>query len=145
MSEFEKYILQGEPQQVEKARIWQTAIGLQDVDGLKTSPYLQETASRHIEGEITINEVRSLLDNYYESKSAREAVEERTEEADKVSAAITAILSERTFTFSPDYLISIHHRLLVVSTNLQVKSGTIISVRKNGYLTVPLFCIQMLI
>ena len=111
MSEFEKYILQGEPQQVEKARIWQTAIGLQDVDGLKTSPYLQETASRHIEGEITINEVRSLLDNYYESKSAREAVEERTEEADKVSAAITAILSERTFTFSPDYLISIHHRL----------------------------------
>ena len=111
MSEFEKYIRQGEPQQVEKARIWQTAIGLQDVDGLKTSPYLQETAGRHIEGEITIDEVRSLIDSYYESKTARESVEERTEEADKVSAAITAILSENTFTFSPDYLISIHRRL----------------------------------
>ena len=111
MSEFEKYIRQGEPQQVEKARIWQTAIGLQDVDGLKTSPFLQETAGRHIEGEITIDEVRSLIDSYYESKTARESVEERTEEADKVSAAITAILSENTFTFSPDYLISIHRRL----------------------------------
>ena len=111
MSEFEKYIRQGEPQQVEKARIWQTAIGLQDVDGLKTSPYLQETAEKHIEGEITIDEVRSLIDSYYESKDARESVEERTEEADKVSAAITAILSENTFTFSPDYLISIHRRL----------------------------------
>ena len=111
MSEFEKYIRQGEPQQVEKARIWQTAIGLQDVDGLKTSPYLQETAEKHIEGEITIDEVRSLINSYYESKDARENVEERTEEADKVSAAITAVLSENTFTFSPDYLISIHRRL----------------------------------
>lgn len=111
MSEFEKYIRQGEPQQLEKARIWQTAIGLQDVDGLKTSPYLRETAERHIEGEITIDEVRFLIDSYYESKGACESVEERTEEADKVSAAITAILSENTFTFSPDYLISIHRRL----------------------------------
>lgn len=111
MSEFDKYIRQGEPEQAEKARLWQTAIGLQDVDGLKTSKYLKETAEKHIEGDISINEVRALLDSYYESKSAREEVEERTEEADKVAAAITAILSENTFTFSPDYLISIHRRL----------------------------------
>lgn len=111
MSEFDKYIRQGEPSQAEKARIWQTAIGLQDVDGLKTSDYLKETAEKHIEGDISIDEVRARLDSYYESKTARENVEERTEEADKVSAAITAILSERTFTFSPDYLISIHRRL----------------------------------
>ena len=111
MSDFDKYIRQGEPGQVEKARIWQTAIGLQDVDGLKPSPYLKETAQRHIEGDITIDQVRSLLDEYYQSKTARGQVEERTEEADKVSAAIAAILSENTFTFSPDYLISIHRRL----------------------------------
>lgn len=111
MSDFDKYIRQGEPGQVEKARIWQTAIGLQDVDGLKPSPYLKETAQRHIEGDITIDQVRSLLDDYYQSKTARGQVEERTEEADKVSAAIAAILSENTFTFSPDYLISIHRRL----------------------------------
>lgn len=111
MSEFDKYIRQGEPKQAEKARIWQTAIGLQDVDGLKTSEYLNEIAEKHIEGDITIDEARSLLDSYYESKSTRANVKERTEEADKVSAAITAILSEKSFTFSPDYLISIHRRL----------------------------------
>lgn len=111
MSDFDKYIKQGEPQQAEKARIWQAAIGLQDVDGLKTSRYLKETAQRHIEGDISIDDVRSLLDSYYESKQAREHVQERTEEADKVSAVITAILSEKTFTFSPDYFISIHRRL----------------------------------
>ena len=111
MSDFDKYIRQGEPKRAEKARIWQTAIGLQDVDGLKTSEYLKETAEKHIEGDISIDEVRALLDSYYESKASRENVEERTEEADKVSAAITAILSEKTFSFSPDYLISIHRRL----------------------------------
>lgn len=111
MSDFDKYIKQGEPGQAEKARIWQTAIGLQDVDGLKTSEYLKETAQRHIEGDISIEDVRNLLDSYYESKTKREQAEERTEEADKVSAAITSILSENTFTFSPDYFISIHRRL----------------------------------
>ena len=113
MSEFNKYIRQGEPVQAEKARIWQVAIGLQDVDGLKTSEYLKETAEKHIEGDISIDEVRARLDSYYESKAVRETSEERTEEADKVSAAITAILSEKTFTFSPDYLISIHRRLFM--------------------------------
>lgn len=44
MSDFDRYIRQGEPAQAEKARIWQTAIGLQDVDGLKPSQYLRETA-----------------------------------------------------------------------------------------------------
>lgn len=111
MPDFDRYIKQGEPRLAEKARIWQTAIGLQDVDGLKTSEYLKETARRHIEGDISIDDVRSLLDSYYESKQAGERVQERTEEADKVSAAITAILSEKTFTFSPDYFISIHRRL----------------------------------
>lgn len=111
MSDFDKYIRQGEPGQAEKARIWQTAIGLQDVDGLKPSEYLKETAQRHIEGDISIKDVQNLLNSYYESKAGRAQAEERTEEADKVSAAITAILSEKTFTFSPDYFISIHRRL----------------------------------
>ncbi len=111
MSDFDKYIRQGEPVQAEKAHIWATSIGLQDVDGLKPSAYLKETAKRHIEGDISIDDVRALLDSYYQSKTARKQVEDRTEEADKVSAAIAAILSENTFTFSPDYLISIHRRL----------------------------------
>ena len=42
--ELSKYIKQGEPTQVEKTRNWETAIGLQEVDGLKPSKYLVETA-----------------------------------------------------------------------------------------------------
>ena len=58
---FDEYIRQGEPVQREKAGYWQTAIGLQAVDGLKVSGYLQETARRHIEGNITIDEARNLV------------------------------------------------------------------------------------
>ncbi len=52
--ELSEYIRQGEPDRVEKSAAWQTAIGLQDVDGLKTSAYLLETAKEHIEGRIDI-------------------------------------------------------------------------------------------
>lgn len=112
MTDFDRYIIQGEPEKREKARIWQTAIGLQDVDGLKTSEYLIKTAEQHIEGDITITEVKSLIDSYYESKGVRKEVEtEGTEEADKVAARITEILSEKSFSFTPDFLIRIHQRL----------------------------------
>ena len=56
--DFDEYIHQGEPSQKEKAGYWQTAIGLQAVDGLKTSDYLKATARKHIEGEIDIDEAR---------------------------------------------------------------------------------------
>ena len=112
MSDFDKYIRQSEPESKEKARAWQTAIGLQDVDGLKPSEYLLQTAGRHIGGDITIDEVKHLIDSYYQSKANRKDTEnERTEEADKVSARITEILSEKSFSFTPDYLILIHRRL----------------------------------
>ena len=65
---FDEYIRQGEPSQREKAGYWQTAIGLQAVDGLKVSSYLLELARRNIEGEISMEEVDKLLDKYYEEK-----------------------------------------------------------------------------
>lgn len=108
----DEYIRQGEPQEQERGRAWQTAIGLQEVDGLKTSPYLLETARRHIEGDITISEAKQLIDSYYKSQTGRKEIEEeRTEEADKVSARITELLQEQTFNFSPAQLMSIHRRL----------------------------------
>lgn len=108
----DEYIRQGEPQEQERGRAWQTAIGLQEVDGLKTSPYLLDTARRHIEGDITISEAKQLIDNYYKSLTGRKEIEEeRTEEADKVSARITELLQEQTFNFSPAQLTSIHRRL----------------------------------
>ncbi len=112
MSTFEEYIRQGEPDRSVKAAAWQTAIGLQDVDGLKPSEYLVETARRHIEGDVTIQEVKGLIDTYYKSRAARLSEQDtRTEEADKVSARITEILQEETFSFAPAELQRIHRRL----------------------------------
>ena len=111
MNDFEEYIRQSEPHKREKGYAWQTAIGLQAVDGHKPSEYLKEKARQHIEGDITIDEVKQLVDSYYKSKVARSSSEDRTEEADKVSARITEILSENTFTFSPIEYLAIHRHL----------------------------------
>ena len=59
---FDEYIRQGDPQKKERAEAWRMAIGLQAVDGLKVSDYLQELARRNIEGEISMEEVDKLLD-----------------------------------------------------------------------------------
>ena len=126
IDDFEEYIRQGEPSQKEKSQIWQTAIGLQQVDGLTPSAYLIETAKENIEGKITIDEVKYRIDSYYKQQTNRKTVEsERTEEADKVSASITEILSEKTFTFSPAELLSIHKRLFTGVENITVKVGKI--------------------
>lgn len=108
----EEYIRQGEPLQRERGETWRVAIGLQQVDGLTPSEYLLDTAQKHIEGDINIGEAKRLIDAYYKSAAGRKEVENnRTEEADKVSARITEILTEKTFSFAPTQLTSIHRRL----------------------------------
>ncbi|MDR0995151.1 MAG: Fic family protein [Tannerella sp.] len=109
--DFEEYIHQGEPEAKEKASAWQTAIGLQAVDGLKTSDYLKETARKHIEGEIDIDEAQQLIKSYYQLKSVRTPDEAGMEEADKVSVNIAGILNESSFAFSIVGFTSIHKRL----------------------------------
>ena len=109
--ELSEYIRQGEPERAEKSAAWQTAIGLQAVDGLKTSPYLLETAKAHIEGDIDIAGAQQRIQSYYQEQAHRQAVEAGTMEADIVSARITELLGEKTFQFSPAELQSIHKRL----------------------------------
>ena len=109
--DFEEYIRQGEPDKKEKAFIWRTAIGLQAVDGLKTSDYLKDTARKHIEGEIDIEEARELIKTYYQSKTKREPDDDDKQEADKVSANITKILSSETLDFSTKGYIALHRRI----------------------------------
>ncbi len=110
--DFEEYIRQGEPDQKERAQIWRTAIGLQQVDGLETSEYLREVARQHIEGDITLKDVKSLIDSYYKTEDARNSEDaEDKQEADKVSGRIAELLSQKTFTFSPAQLIAIHRHL----------------------------------
>lgn len=107
---FKEYIKESEPSKRDKGYAWYTAIGLQAVDGLRTSEYLVRTAVRNIEGEITFEEANELLQSYYEENPARDA-EDRTEEADKVSARIAALLSERAFSFTPNEYLSVHRKL----------------------------------
>lgn len=110
--ELSEYIKQGEPNQVEKTKAWETAIGLQEVDRLKPSKYLIETAKEHIEGKIDLEEVKEKINNYYKVLDNRKSVEkENCEEADKVSVRITEILSDKSFNFNPTELISIHKKL----------------------------------
>ena len=110
MENFDEYLRQGEPNKAEKAKVWKTAIGLQQVDGLKPSEYLIETAKQNIEGHITIDEVKNRIDSYYQ-QHPNKTDEDRTEEADKVSARIAEMLGEQTFTFSPAEYLNIHRRL----------------------------------
>ncbi len=108
--ELSEYIKQGELKSSEKAKTWETAIGLQEVDGLKPSKYLIETAKEHIEGNINIDEAKRRIDEYYKIEDNRK-LESDSEEADKVSVRITEILSENSFNFTIFELINIHLRL----------------------------------
>ena len=109
--ELEEYIKQGEPERTEKSEAWQTAIGLQAVDGLNTSEYLLDTAKDHIEGKITIDDAQKRIYSYYEQRGTGTEDEENTKEADIVSTRITRLLGEKAFQFSPAEWITIHRRL----------------------------------
>ena len=109
--DFDEYIRQGEPDQKEKAEAWRVAIGLQAVDGLTTSEYLQQTARRNIEGDITIDEARELVKQYYVKKTAHANDDSDKEEADRVSANIVKVLSSPTFDFTTRGYQSVHRRV----------------------------------
>ena len=107
---FKEYIMQTEPDKRYKSYAWNTAIGLQAVDGLKPSEYLINTAIENIEGNITMEDAEKNINDYYNSKP-RVSADDRTEEADKVSVRIASILSEKSFSFSPSEYIGIHKKL----------------------------------
>ena len=111
MTEFDEYIRQGEPLKREKGQAWQTAIGLQAVDGLKPSEYLLQTARKDIEGEIGIDDVERLVASYYESKEVRTEQDEQSREADVAATNIRKLLAEKTFAFSLVGLTAIHRRI----------------------------------
>ena len=109
--ELNEYIRQGEPDKADRSNAWKTAIGLQDVDGLKTSAYLIETAKDHIEGKISITEADERIHSYYEERKDRNEIEADTREADIVSVRIVKLLGEKAFQFSPVEWQNIHRKL----------------------------------
>ena len=108
--DFDKYYEAPEPGRRERAYAWATAIGLQDVDGLKPSKYLIATAKRHIEGEISQEDARRLVDEYYETKLGHNEPED-AEEADKVSARMISIINTPGFRLSPEYYLGLHKQI----------------------------------
>lgn len=107
---FKKYLIEKDPTQKEKSYAWDTAIGLQAVDGLSPSGYLKETAAKNIKGEITLKEAYQLIESYYQEKPYHTETE-RTEEADKVSVRIASLLTEKAFSFTPKEYVAIHRKL----------------------------------
>ena len=80
MEDYSEYLIQGEPDKRDRVRNWMAAIGLQDVDGLTPSNYMLETVRRNIEGEITIDEVSRLVDEYYSTQENELSTQETTAE-----------------------------------------------------------------
>ena len=106
--DYDAYIRQGEPDKCKRADAWRVAIGLQAVDGLTTSDYLNETARRNIEGEIDIDEARQLVKTYYQKKKTREPDDDEKQEADEVSGNISKLLQTDAFTYSVAGFAAIH-------------------------------------
>ena len=106
----ERYRAEKVPSKRGKYANWTAAKGLQAVDGLKTSPYLDEVAQRDIEGEIDAYRAKELIDSYYHSIAKAEEIE-RHAEADMVAARINILISEQAFTLSTEELVDIHARL----------------------------------
>ena len=67
LSELRGYFKAKEPGKRARAEAWATAIGLQDVDHLRVSSFLVETAIRHINGEITQEQAREIIEARYAS------------------------------------------------------------------------------
>jgi len=109
-NDFDQYYEATEPGRRERAYAWATAIGLQDVDGLKPSKYLIATAKRHIEGEISQEDARRLVDEYYETKEAHD-IPGDVKEADKVAARMIGIINSPTFNFSVAYYLGLHRQI----------------------------------
>ena len=106
-----EYLRAKEPGKAELAGLWRAAIGLQKVDGLTPSQFLFDTAKDHIEGRITQNQARRRIHDYYAAQAEEARPDPETEEADKVSERIVAVLNDGGFAFTPEYFISIHAKL----------------------------------
>lgn len=107
---FKEFIKEIKPNNRDKVYAWRTAVGLQDVDNLKPSSYLINLATRNIKGEITLKEISNLIDAFYKEKP-QDNKNQRIEEADKVSLRIVSMLSEKSFSFTPNEYILIHRKL----------------------------------
>ena len=87
---------------------WDMAIGLQEVDNLKPSKYLEKLLEEEVEGNLTIEEVEKSLKEYYIEKENKNEINHNELECDFVSTRIVELLNKDNFNLSVDYLKYVH-------------------------------------
>ncbi len=90
---------------------WDMAIGLQKVDNLKPSKYLEQIKEKNVLGELTIDEVEQSLREYYIEKGKQNSINHNELECDFVSMRIVELLEKDDFELSVAYLKYIHKYL----------------------------------
>ena len=90
---------------------WDMAIGLQKVDDLKPSKYLEKLSEENTNGNLTIKQVEEELRKYYIEKDRKQELNKDELECDFVSARIVHLLQTDNFELSVDYLRYIHKYL----------------------------------
>ena len=110
-SSINDYIETETPKNYVKQQEWDMAIGLQKVDNLKPSKYLEKLLQENVTGEKTIYEVEKELKEYYVEKEKNNEVNHNELECDLVSTRIVELLQENNFELSIDYLKYVHKYL----------------------------------
>ena len=87
---------------------WDMAIGLQEVDNLKPSKYLENLLEENVAGNLTIDDVKKALKEYYIEKENENVINHNELECDFVSTRIVELLNEDLFELSVDYLKYVH-------------------------------------
>ena len=129
-----------------KLALWQTAFGLQKVDGLSPSEYMVELANENIEGKKGYDAIYREISDYH----LKEHVDANTVEADIVSLRIAELLAEDHFLLSPSTLLGIHRHLFtdVFPEEIPVGKFRTVNITKNEPVlngeTVAVFGIQYL-
>ena len=107
-SSINDYIEMETPKNYVKQQEWDMAIGLQEVDNLKPSKYLEKLLQENVTGEKTIYEVEHELKQYYVEKDKTNKTIQDEFECDLVSTRIVQLLEEDNFELSVDYIKYIH-------------------------------------
>lgn len=107
----ELYIEEKETKYKSRKQEWDMAIGLQEVDNLKPSKYLEKLLDENITGMKTLDEVEQELKQYYSDKDLKEKGIQEEYECDLVSTKIVELLQEDSFELSCDYIKYIHKYL----------------------------------
>ena len=110
-----------------KQELWETGFGLQKVDGLTPSVYMEELADKQARGEYTYEQVYEEITKYHQSTDAS------TQEADIVSLRIVEMLSHNGFSLRPTILLHIHKELFqdVFDKNIPVGEYRTVNITKN--------------